>query len=555
MPIRNRHFYDLAAAAPYPLDDAATAASDAGVRLPENILVDASLRWPETYGRYAFVAGLTVTPKLVTVVLQAAETADSAFAFAPLAIITVPQPVRPYHAYAVQAQAPGIGGWLVFGPGVTEAVSARFSSPRQSRLTARAARSYRPPPVTSLGAEFISPALTGTITLLGKPPLEVVAEDREINGRLRTCAVVRLVEDATTGFAASGADQAALGVTTPSVFERFSGPCGGRPESKTCGDPQPIEFINAVGPDCDGVLSIVITGCGETTQILSGCGAAVDCNLGLGAACPPGRLPDAGGSLTNPVPMPVVDVLPVPGTIGGGGDTSTDVYTATGTWPYIACFNEDLSEFTTTVGLWGFVDDTTVESCGATGTPVSLSTSTSSSCYGTATATGRNVALWNGNPTAMPADQTVVFRTVTVDLKLDAGPAGARHNGGIVLNYRPDTNNPAVSVYYEALLDVEAQQLQLVRFNGTGYSVVASIDAPGVLVDVWYRLEATVKAGASPGTTDLSARLRAVDPLPAGLDVSTAVTVTNYQPSTGQFGLGSNRAIVHYAYFRVDLAP
>ena len=258
MAVRNQHYYDRNESQAYPIDETADATDTAGVYLPPDILADLNLRYPAAYGAYPFVSAVTVTPTLVTIAIQAAESLDPPYAFTPLAVLTARQPAAEGRLLALTPLMPGVGGWAVLGGGVRDrAYSGRFAGPRHGLLARRAARAYRSLPVAGLKRLHAARALTGVVRLVGDAPLEVVAEDRDLPGvGTRRVVVFRLVEqDATDGFV-----QPEAAVTT-SVFQEFAGPCVGRPESRTCGDPQPVEFVNTVGPDCEGVLEVEFKGC------------------------------------------------------------------------------------------------------------------------------------------------------------------------------------------------------------------------------------------------------------------------------------------------------
>ena len=300
MAVRNLGWYNRGEATAYPIDEAASSSDDAGQRLPADIITDLNLRWPSTEGLCAFVTAVSVTDTLVTLTIQSAELPSSSGGATALAAVSVRRPVDIGRMYQLKPQADGVGGWVVFGRGANGVkYSGRFSTPAQSRLVPRAARSYRPFPVASLSVRDAAVALTGIVRLRAREPLQIVKEQREIEGVVRDCIVVRLIDNASTDFPVPSTAISLLGGQTPSVFQQFSGPCAGRPESDTCGDPQPIEYINAVGPDCNGVLTLEFAGCAQVTQIMSICGLAVDCQFGLTDACLPAQLPNSAGLLPS----------------------------------------------------------------------------------------------------------------------------------------------------------------------------------------------------------------------------------------------------------------
>jgi hypothetical protein len=565
MPVRNAHWYNQNEGRAYPVDDAATCDDDRGRRLPPDLLADLNLRWPATLGRYAFVAAVANTPALVTLTVQAADAPDAASGFVPLAVVSVRKPVQPGRMVALRPQAPGVAGWVVFGSGVDgEAYSGRFSTPAQSRLTARAARAYRPLPVTSVQARNAADRLTGVVTLKASEPLTVAKEERFLDGAMRDAIVVRLVDsEGAEGFPVPQDAADITGYRAASVFQQFAGPCAGRPESNTCGCPNPIEYINAVAPDCNGLITIEFNGCAQVAEVIDVPGIAVTCQFGLVDACLPPQLPTSEGLLPSefePANIPVPpDVPPSPPPPGTSDTPVPDV-----NLPYVACFVNGLSDLGTAVGEWvfsGLNSPTAVCAPQVTPFPVSESLSASASVsvstslivgndgsYQAATAASRCVALFD-------VDVTTVYRKATTEVMLAQGPTGAKRNAQLVVNYRPHTSIAGQFVYFAAEVDYDTQTFRLLRFNGTRFTTVApaSVTTPGIQLDKWYRIEAECLPGPTPGDVTIAIRLQSIsDP---GIDVSLSATVSNYQPSSGKFGVGTNRAISNFAYLKIEEAP
>lgn len=546
------HFYNRAESISYPIDDGASGLTDAGEWLRSNVIVDLNLRWPNTLGDYAFVSAVAVTAGLVTVSILAAASPDAAGDFQPLAVVSVRRPITSYRMYALQPQAEGVGGWIVFGSGVSDKLPlvARFSSPAQSRLTPRAGRSYSPLPVSSLQAFTAADRLTGVITLRTTPPLIVESQARVISGTLRDCIVIRLEEVTETISVASEEIARVLGVRDVPALRQFAGPCADRPESGNCGDPQPIEFVNGVRPDCDGVLTIEFQGCAEVTHITSGCGIAVDCGFGLSDACFTAQIPNADGTLPNSdpptlaarSPSPEIPVVEVPG--------ESESASTVGGLPYLNCFEtaEVSEELTTASGLWQWnADNSSTALCPSEDVGLSDSSLsyTISGSYESATAAYRNIAIWEG------ADDITVFRRVTTEVKLTLGPDGAKQNGGIILNYRQHETAEDLFTYYLVEVDYDTQEFRISRSGGKSTIPVTVVTVHGIQTDVWYRLTATIRAAETPGQTEITARLEYL-PNPGSIDVTIITTVNDYAPSIGRFGLAANRALSRFAYLHIE---
>jgi hypothetical protein len=236
-----------------------------------------------------------------------------------------------------------------------------------------------------------------------------------------------------------------------------------------------------------------------------------------------------------------------------------------GDLPYVACFIGGVIHLTPVVGLWQFSEDNSPtfvcpvsetlfpisESLSAS-TSISLSTShiiSFDGSYETTTAATRNVAIFD-------VDTTTVYRRATTDAKLAQGRTGAKHNAQLVINYRPHTSIPGQYVYFAAEMDYDTQQFRLLRFNGTTFQVIAPayIVAPGIQLDKWYKITVTCLPSGENGDVSITARLESVTD-PGVTDVTIAAIVSNYQPSNGKFGVGTNRAISKFAYLTIEEAP
>ncbi len=540
MPIRNAHFYSRNEGQAYPLDDTADCIDTRGVYLPPNILVDLNLRYPAAYGQYPFLAAATVTPTIVTLAFQACDALDPPYAFNPLAVLTVRQPVAEGVLLALTPLMPGVGGWAVIGSGARDKdYTGRLAGPRRGLLTRRAARPYRALPVAGLKRLHAANALTGVVRLSGSPPVQVVGEDRDIPGvGSRRVVVFRLAGlDATDGFI-----QPPETVKAANVFREFAGPCVGRPESQTCGEPQPVEFVNNVGPDCEGVVTVEFKGCADPAK-LGDSGVVIDSKTALSTVCIPpfipaadGRLPSEYDPATFVTPEPTT---PEPGTTPGPED-SVDVI---GELPYTECFHAELAaDFVVTAGGFGFVEDDSPEAADFCEWLDSLDSTPPSVSYEANNPSLRAVSVWDG------FDLTTVRRRYVTDVKMVAG--GSKFNAALVLNYRPHATAAGLFVYHLVEVDYDAQAFRVARFNGVTAQTVLQQAVPGIKKDEWYRLAADVTPGPTNGTTQIVATLTGITD-PVTVTVGPLV-VSNYYPSTGRSGVGSNLAVSRFSFFRVE---
>jgi hypothetical protein len=273
------NFYAANENRPYPVDDAATWCDDSGAFAPTDVLVDAQLAFPAAPGAAAAVLALTVSPSLVTVVFGVAGAGH-----APLAAVSLPAPVTPYQAYPVQALAPGVGGWVVFGAGALRPYSGRFFTAAQGRLLARCARPYAALPVSSVRQEQFAASLQGLVALLAGPDIEVVQEthvlwtDPSTPSAPTPVIVIRLKDSL---------DQ--------NVFQLYAGSCQHRPESGNCAQ-TPLRTINDVGPDCNGNIDIDFQALVATA---TDGGITLALATSLEHVCGDDGLPSSTGSLPN----------------------------------------------------------------------------------------------------------------------------------------------------------------------------------------------------------------------------------------------------------------
>lgn len=325
----NQNWYTRNEGIDYPIDETASLLDNNGQRLPSDLIADLKLKFPNTLDPYPFLASVTVTSTLVTITIETADALTGPTQFTPLAVASVRQPIVLGQHVPLQGQMPGVGGWVVFGRGAADRIpyQSRFDSPLQSLLTARAGHRYCPLPVTGLRDIRTRTLLTGVVRWCAEAPLKISKESRDIDDIERDVIVLRLIQDADLN---------------PDVLHRFAGPCAGRPESKTCGDAQPIEFINSVGPDCNGQITLHFKNC-VVAQIEDPIGALLDVETGLSEACLLPHLPDENGVLPGEIcqtsfafcDLPITASQEVPPTASlGFGTVNGTLNTVTNTFAY-----------------------------------------------------------------------------------------------------------------------------------------------------------------------------------------------------------------------------
>lgn len=562
MAIRNNHWYNINEQHYYPLDDTASAISDSGDLLPSSLISDLRLRWPVTYGQYAFLSSAAITPYLVTVLIEATNTLDPIAGQTTLiaGITLAKDALTPGRTYALSVFKPGVGGFIAIGSNVSAEFSGRFSSPRQSLLTARAARYSRIPPVPTIGINNTASPLSGLVNLTAVAPLQITKETRIINGVEETNVLVfRLSEPAQS-----------INTATPnqSIFSKFAGPCGKRVGAKTCDDPQPIQNINGIVPDCDGVLTLDFRGCATVGKNVVDCGVVVDCNLGLTGACDPpylpnlvtGELPSEVPPILIPPPLPPQPPIPVPGSISESAQTILSL-------PYCDTFDEVYAYHFSPVGVssFGFIsDDSPEENFCCSGPPpadTSYGCPTNSisesghwypfpviaSSYGTISDNAQAVT----NISLFTADVQSLYRRYTTDFKIVQGINGSLKNAGIVTNYRIAT--ATIINYITAVLNIDNSRFGIYFFNGNLPVAITEVLVPEAQINDWYRLSFELTPNLITKTSiNLTAVLAGVtDPLvnyTLNASISTALWVTD----AANAGFYSRRSKSYFSYWRID---
>lgn len=576
MSTRNQNWYDLNSVRSYPLDDRATRTGDDGSRLRNDILVDANLRFPAHLGQYAHLSSLAVTPGLVTATFLACPDPLAApDTFVPLAAVTARRPLARDRHVAVTPLYPGVGGWVVFGD-TDEPFAARFSTPLQGLLLARCARPYRALPVESVRKLGVATPLTGIVALKGIGDVVVEAADRVVEGVSRKVVVVRL-----NSFSANR-----------NVFDLYKGPCGKRPETGNC-DKEGVQYINTVGPDCNGNVDLVFVGDTEVTPYDgSSEGIVLDHPLGLTEACTrDDRLPDREGRLPNEYDdlctsefegqdpndqdrnslgeePPVSDVPTV----------SSEVV-ACPELPYTETFDDaDAEGWRVLHGQFGYTAGDspqqpeqgrlvtvfgpayTVYRWVPAGSSSSSAGFLSSSSLGTSSLVlepnhvyraesveRRNVSLWD---TCAPA--ATLGKRVRADLRMIEG--GPKLNAGVVLNYHTVGGFAVRDEYLVAEVNQPTDSVRLRLWGGTSFVTLGEVAGLGLKANDWYRIQVEITEGPDPET---QVRLAvALDGITDPTVQATFVTVTTrFLPADGRFGFATDQSLAEFSYFFLEELP
>jgi hypothetical protein len=559
----------------YPLDDAATARDDAGLELPPQILVDCRVRFPLDLGQFAYLGGVTVGPAIVTAILMAApdsvrppaDVPPYGTPLQPLGAVSLPRPVVPNRHYPIQPLADGVGGWIVFGRGIDEFYSGRFSTPAQSLLLPRVASAYHPLPIPTLGKLGLADALTGVVQLLGGTDLEVVQDLRTINGAEVSAVIMRLTDSLNRN-----------------VYQFYTGPCDGRPESQSCGTPV-LESINSVSPDCNGNLTIDFRGV-DIYPFEGGGGLALDLALGLADVCTgQDYLPDDTGKLPSDYtgdcapPEPPVSPTPTP-------TPTPPLPSGCTALPFYDSFDEPVlsNAWVISNGAFGFeADDSPGEPFGlmapGTGAPLpghppgipglpplhraqaiaALGGTPINQCYSATSQSQRNVVAWDCD-----YDYRTTDLTCLTHLKLMPGP---QINGGIVFNYNgSDSRSGGRPTYNIASVNPVSGYLEIDAY--TGYSMLplvigwsfAAYNIPLPRAGDWYALQirtrpAPIAGWASRMLIDLTLSGVSDPHFPVMSIPNQPIGGNTASPAPSKFGLGAYNAYTRFSFFSLEVTP
>ncbi len=545
-------WYNRNATRNYPLDDTASGVGVTYVtgpsgqpetlplQLPTDVLVDCQIKFPGPTGSTAYLGSVTVTNRIVSVTVMAEYAGTSTTPFAPIAAVTVPQPVREGFHYPITALQQGVGGFVVFGAGVRTPVvapiggrsdangwSIRFFDAAAARLAARCCQAYPPLPISSIskyGPLRIpresaktpnADKLTGVVTLAAGTDVEIVYDTVEVVGYGYQQAVVFRLKKT------EGRD----------VFEEYIGCCDGRPESYNCGT-EGIESINDVVPDCMGNINLVFSGVQaafyyDPEEEEPAGGIVLDIGLALEDVCverDPSRRDgsDYCDTSSEVDEEPVVRLPPE--------------YPAA-TLPIFEDFRSGHH------GSHEIPDWTTVS-----GDFVSI-------FYDPAN------AVWRSNNLAAVCvglyDYPIESRGVDdygLILRLKDGP---NRCAGLAFGYRRLViNNKIYADYYRVLIDQLRNRVVVEHVAGCVVELLAVSPQKPFLRDVNYRIQVSVSAGEPDGGNDASIRLIEVlgpddyDWPPVVIDREIALTAYPYR-TKGQAGVVSVNSAAEFIRFEV----
>lgn len=536
MPIRNQNWYNLQSTRRYPLDDLSTGVDDSGAFIRDDIIVDCHVRFPDSFGQYAYVQGINVTENLVTVVIGAANDLTGTNSRT-IAVVTVSKPVAANVNIELTPVRYGVSGWIVFGPGIDNNFVGRYTTPAQTFIGLRNARPYTNLPIPTLGKLGRAAALDGVINLLATSPLVATYyENYDV-------PIYDPATDTTTTTAVRAIVVAGEAPTaTFNPYKEFLGPCSERPESGTC-PKVPIERVAGVSPDCvTGNINIVVGG-GLSSTMFQECGGVdITTDRGLSTACTPDETPREPRDKCPCPDRETSDPYCWPTTDGEPTICPREIPEEIPELPLCISFDPCINNlFNDRLG--GFTLKKIVAPpicCPTTAEPFSnhytkVATSVRS----------LNIALLRA-----AASDWAYGREVSAEILISDSNDG-RKNAGIILNYvRVPEDNRCRTKYVAIMLDQNVNELQIKRFDGQSLIKESSIPVVTVL-NRWYKISgyAVLTAGANDAATLVNAQLQDVET--GAVIAGLTTTVQNYELVDGKPGIITDGSIAHFNQFRI----
>lgn len=639
MAIVNLNWYNLQSLRRYPLADGCTGETDDGRNLPDDILVDCKLTLVtdvqlNSSAAKIFVEAVTVSENIVTVLLAASITTVFGTSTYSAAAVSLQKPVEAGVHYAVTPLVDNIAGWVVFGDGIQNNFSGKFSTTNQTALQSRCATLIAKQPVNGMKKSGADAVLTGIVSLTVNPPLSVSTKKLIIRPPHQKTGEYREIYTAIY----IGLDEGLIS-TAYNPLSYFLNTCAGRPESGTC-PKAGIQTINGISPDCEGNINLVFDGLTEYKlgpEEKPAGGIAIATDYGMRDVCQENKklplfytdtcCPQRFDTIAERDTIPATD-FQVNDVVRIGVPPETDAnpytyYRAAAVNLVAPADPEDPDSVDQYAVVWeevfktdpdlegllkncdwpdptSLIPDVVINltqsdypelntplcvdfcSCSADTPPLfKILTGTFSvekikaprtyceNCahgdsispdmpilipeprndklteHNTLMAhgAGRSIALLKG-----AASDWAIGKTAATTFKIM--PVGLNRAGGLVFNYRTTVRNGLTQIsYYAVKIDVARAVLQLVEYVGDDAQLLAETTF-NATTNTWYTISA--QTIILDGSVAVSATVTEFYSRNVTANISNfLITLRNYEPLTGAFGLLADRATIYFNEFSV----
>lgn len=266
----NQGWYNLGENTQYPFDQGATLQDDAGLPLPCSILADFSITLPKSLGQRVYCSGISKQGSTASLVF-----AGDAEGLPTVAAVTIGLGAERRKPVMLESIEGPVRGAVVPGELLWELEDGtwRFTNPSQSYMAARTVFPVSQSRQQELRLAYGALPLQSVLKLSGDVNVRIALETRLLGGKMRPAVVASLFD-----------------LNGQSALKAYAGKYQQRPESRTCGDPAPVETINLIQPDCCGRIFFELRGCAKPIPISNHCGVVLDCPMEASEMCSPREL-------------------------------------------------------------------------------------------------------------------------------------------------------------------------------------------------------------------------------------------------------------------------
>lgn len=245
--IYNLDWYASNESVKYPLDSLASCIPTGYDYVPQELLgviTDISFNIPYSIESQPYLASLSITDDLITLIICAGSTPLFAFSSTQSSLV-----VNRY--YDLTSFATSCSGVIVFGESAkTHRCSYKFASATEGGFLPSVYHRYIDYPVVSIGKKDGASAYQKDIFFKGEGDVKVTSEVITIKTQIYdTNGGISFVHGISSEMIVFSLD------TSEETMQKYLGPCDVRPESGTCSRSS-IEKINALIPDESGNISI-----------------------------------------------------------------------------------------------------------------------------------------------------------------------------------------------------------------------------------------------------------------------------------------------------------
>jgi len=554
--MKNRGWLNLGETTIYPLKDGVSGVDDKGNMLPVRILADLKIIVPESLPPYVYIQGISVHQRIVSLVIGVADDFSSPTSSKSILAITLSKPVEAHRAWKLESLDNSCSGVVVWGHAVNDDLDfdARFTTPSQSQLAPTVVRRFRDYPIPRVKVLGVDGEVKGNVIIRGVGDLQVVEEcidipDSQLPSELNSCGNNNERKVFTIKLYTDKRNEASQ--TVGDVLQKYTGCCGGRPESDSCYGTTPIESIAGVKPDCNGKITIEFRGDVRISKIIERldpnqgiiqiCGIGISTGKTLDDVCLKDQLPDSSGNLPGDdtgslcIYTPKSQLTPLP--------TDPDyTFDSTHQSSYLDSnlpFNVDFESQDSKIKVrWG---------------GMSYAIDHRGNRFLTTEKMGKN----STNVTTYLQDFGSWYRKVSTTFQIMDKGVSYQKNAGVIVGFRPVSGQIYQYTAAEVAIGEENSfgVLKLVFYDGYWAFILGSVDLENFEFDLRYNL--WVKVHPNPdnsGDVWLFAGLESVDTYRNPVSIGP-IYLKGYGSHTGgEMGLMSRNSLVRFFDWSIDNA-